>query len=99
MAAEKSRIAVTLAASDRLVWQGEAVRVSVPAAEGSMGILADHEPVMAATDEGTVVVTRPDNTQLRFEVNNGFISFDSNKLTIAVERCTKEQSTATKQEA
>lgn len=83
----KTLIEVTIAAADRLVWRGKASMVSVPASEGSMGILADHEPVMAATSDGTVTVTTDDGKALGFKVADGFISFDSNKLTVAVERC------------
>ena len=36
--------------------------------------------------EGTIVVVDPEGERHSFEVTDGFISFDSNKLTVAVER-------------
>ncbi len=53
-----------------------------------MGILPDHEPVLTVIKEGTIVVVDPEGNRLSFEVTDGFISFDSNKLTVAVERGT-----------
>ena len=54
--------------------------------EGGMGILPDHEPVLTVIKQGTLTVVEPDGDRHMFEVTDGFISFDSNKLTVAVER-------------
>ena len=60
--------------------------VTIPASEGGMGILPDHEPVLTVIKQGTLTVVEPDGDRHMFEVTDGFISFDSNKLTVAVER-------------
>ena len=73
-----STMQVNIVAADHPVWHGTAKSVTIPASEGGMGILPDHEPVLTVIKEGTIVVVDPD----------GFISFDSNKLTVAVERGT-----------
>ncbi|NEG95285.1 F0F1 ATP synthase subunit epsilon [Bifidobacterium sp. SMB2] len=90
-ASNKPTLKVNIVAADRPVWSGEATMVSLPASEGSMGILADHEPVLTATNDGLVKVTEPDGNVLGFKVTDGFISFDSNKLTVAVETCEEAQ--------
>ena len=51
-----------------------------------MGILPDHEPVLTVIKEGTIVVVDPEGERHSFEVTDGFISFDSNKLTVAAGR-------------
>ncbi|GAA6121988.1 F0F1 ATP synthase subunit epsilon [Bifidobacterium psychraerophilum] len=83
---EQSTMQVNIVASDRPVWSGTARSVTIPASEGGMGILPDHEPVLTVIREGTVTVTEAEGTQHAFQVNDGFIAFDSNKLTVAVER-------------
>ena len=80
-----SVIRVAIVAADHPVWSGEASAVSIPASEGGMGILPNHEPVMTVIDHGTVVVTAPQGKRHAFEVTDGFIAFDSNKLTVAVD--------------
>ena len=79
-----STMQVNIVAADHPVWHGTAI----PASEGGMGILPDHEPVLTVIKEGTIVVVDPEGNRLSFEVTDGFISFDSNKLTVAVERGT-----------
>ncbi len=83
---EKSTMQVNIVASDRPVWSGTARSVTIPASEGGMGILPDHEPVLTVIREGVVTVTEAEGTQHSFNVDDGFIAFDSNKLTVAVER-------------
>ena len=48
-------------------------------------VAADH-PVLTVIKQGTLTVVEPDGDRHMFEVTDGFISFDSNKLTVAVER-------------
>ncbi|KAA8815530.1 ATP synthase F0F1 subunit epsilon [Bifidobacterium sp. UTCIF-37] len=83
---DKTTMQVNIVAADHPVWHGEARSVTIPAAEGGMGILPDHEPVLTIIKQGTVTVVEPDEDRHMFEVTDGFISFDSNKLTVAVER-------------
>ncbi len=77
---------VNIVAADHPVWHGTAKSVTIPASEGEMGILADHEPVLTVIKGGTVSVVDPAGERHAFEVSDGFISFDFNKLTVAVER-------------
>ena len=78
-------IAVNIVSSERPVWSGEAKQVVGPAYAGGMGILPGHEPVLSVIEEGRLDVTDPNGKKFSFEVTGGFISFDSNKLTVAVE--------------
>ncbi|WP_414630640.1 F0F1 ATP synthase subunit epsilon [Bifidobacterium sp. UBA744] len=94
MMADKSTMQVTVVAADRPVWSGTATGVTVPASEGGMGILPNHEPVLTVVNSGRVTVTEPDGTHHGFDVEDGFVSFDSNKLTVAVERCSAEVASA-----
>ncbi|RSX55491.1 F0F1 ATP synthase subunit epsilon [Bifidobacterium dolichotidis] len=76
---------VNIVASDHPVWSGEAKSVTIPAYSGGMGILPGHEPVLTVIREGDLVVVDPEGTKHSFEVTDGFISFDSNKLTVVIE--------------
>ncbi|MFT8704478.1 F0F1 ATP synthase subunit epsilon [Bifidobacterium aquikefiricola] len=83
---EKPTMAVNIVAADRPVWSGKARSVTIPASEGGMGILPNHEPVLTVIKSGTVTVVDPEGTRQAFKVDDGFIAFDSNKLTVAVDR-------------
>ena len=60
MAAEKTTMKVNIVAADHPVWHGEATSVTIPASEGGMGILPDHEPVLTVIKQGTLTVVEPD---------------------------------------
>lgn len=77
---------VNIVAADHPVWAGRAKSVVIPAHEGAMGILPDHQPVLTLFQEGVVTVVEENGERHEFQVSDGFISFDSNKLTVAVER-------------
>lgn len=77
---------VNIVAADHPVWTGQASSVVIPAYEGAMGILPGHQPILTLFEEGVIKVVDPDGETHEFEVSDGFISFDSNKLTVAVER-------------
>ena len=92
--AQHSVLQVDIVAADHPVWSGQARSVTIPAADGGMGILPDHEPVMTVIKQGTVTVADPQSGRHSFAVTDGFISFDSNRLTVAVGRCESVQAPA-----
>lgn len=47
-------LTVDVVAADRKVWSGDASLVSAPAADGEIGILAGHSPILSALTAGTV---------------------------------------------
>ena len=60
--------------------------VSAKAGEGEIGILAGHEPVLSVLQPGEVRVFPVGGGQpKRWQVEGGFLSFDSNHLTIVVD--------------
>lgn len=79
-------IEVTIVAADHPVWSGKATSVTIPAYAGLMGILPNHEPLLTLIQDGTVTAVDEQGERHEFQVSGGFISFDSNRLTVAVER-------------
>lgn len=69
-----------------LLWRGDAKYVSVPAADGSLGILPGRQPVLAVLNEGTVEIHKTDGAKVSVEAANGFISLDQDNITVVVEQ-------------
>ena len=65
----KALMQVNIVAADHPVWHGTAKSVTIPASEGEMGILADHEPVLTVIKGGTVSVVDPAGERHAFEVS------------------------------
>jgi len=83
-----AELSVDLVASDRKVWSGSAQSVSAPSAEGQIGILADHTPLLAVMKPGTVRVTAADGSTVEATVSSGFISVDNNLVTVVADEIT-----------
>ena len=79
---------VELVAADRKIWSGEATMVVAPAANGEIGILPGHEPVLAVLLAGEVRVTPVSGEKIRGTIDGGFLSIDSNRVTIVADTVT-----------
>ncbi|MFM6963208.1 MAG: F0F1 ATP synthase subunit epsilon [Micrococcales bacterium] len=73
---------VELVAQDQAVWSGEARMVIAKTVEGEIGLLPDHEPILAILGEGEVRITLADGEQLRASAEGGFLSMESNTVTV-----------------
>ena len=78
-------LAVELVAADRTVWSGEALMVSAPAADGEIGILPGHAPVLAVLKAGSVRIRGVDGGVQLAQVDAGFLSVDKDQVTIVVD--------------
>jgi len=76
---------VDLVAADRRVWSGEASMVSAPAADGEIGILPGHAPILAVLRPGSVRIRSVDGTTQVVRVDAGFLSVDSDQVTLVVD--------------
>ena len=80
-----ANLEVDLVAADRKVWSGEASMVSAPAADGDIGILPGHAPVLAVLRPGTVRITDMSGAVHTVKVDAGFLSVDSDQVSVVVD--------------
>lgn len=73
---------VSLVSADQEVWTGMARQVVARTTVGEIGILAGHEPVLAILATGEVRVTTASGELITARADDGFLSFDHNRLTI-----------------
>lgn len=78
---------VDVVSPEATVWSGEATFVIARTPEGEMGILADHEPVMAALETGAVVIDSG-NERITIGVHGGFLQILDNQVTLLTDRAT-----------
>ncbi|PFG32624.1 F0F1 ATP synthase subunit epsilon [Sanguibacter antarcticus] len=80
-----AQLEVDLVAADRKVWSGPARQVSAPAADGEIGILQGHSPLLAVLRAGRVRITSAEGTHVEAVITGGFISVDSDTVTIVAD--------------
>lgn len=76
---------VELVAADRVVWSGEATSVLARTAEGEVGILANHAPLMSLMVPGVVEVNTDEGETVIAAVDTGFLSVAGNRVSILAE--------------
>ena len=92
-----AHLEVDLVAADRKVWSGEARMVSAPAADGDIGILPGHAPLLAILRPGTVRITAASGSVETVQVDSGFLSVDADQVTVVVDTAQGGSATASAQ--
>ena len=80
-----ANLEVELVAADRSVWSGEARMISAPAADGDIGILPGHSPVLTVLRAGAVRITPVDGAVRTVRIDAGFMSVDADRVTVVVD--------------
>ena len=76
---------VSVVSPERMLFEGEASRVVVPAYDGLLGILPRHAPLLALLGRGTLVVGAAQGEQ-RFRVGGGFVQVRDNVVRVVAEQ-------------
>jgi F-type H+-transporting ATPase subunit epsilon len=76
---------VAVVSPEAVVWSGEAEFVAARTTEGDIGILADHEPTMAALSTGSAVI-QAGNDEIVVAVHGGFLQIYQNQVTLLSDR-------------
>lgn len=66
---------------DKNLFSGEAKAVQLPGADGKLGILENHAPLITTLGKGIIKVTTEKGVET-FEVNGGVAEVQNNKLII-----------------
>ena len=78
---------VDVVSPEAVLWSGEAGFVVARTVDGEIGILAHHEPLMAALATGTVEIETADE-RVRVEVGGGFLQIVDNTVTVLADQAT-----------
>ena len=78
---------VDVVTPEAIVWSGNANFVVAKTVEGEIGILPNHEPLMAAIATGAVEIQAGDE-RVRIGVHGGFLQMFENSVTLLTDRAT-----------
>jgi F-type H+-transporting ATPase subunit epsilon len=77
---------VDVVSPEATVWSGEATFIVARTPDGEIGILADHEPLLAALVTSAVEVEGVDGTRTTIGVHGGFLQVLRNQVTLLTDR-------------
>lgn len=80
----EDRIHLRLLTPDGTVWEGRVCSVTLPTADGSLGILGGHAPMLCAVAPGVVRCRRGGGETLRLRVGEGVAGVEKDELTLLV---------------
>ncbi|MQA60002.1 MAG: F0F1 ATP synthase subunit epsilon [Actinophytocola sp.] len=81
-----AEMTVELVAVERRLWSGKATFVVAQTAEGEIGILPGHEPVLGQLVEGGVVsITTTEGEHVGAAVHGGFLSVTADTVSVLAE--------------
>jgi F-type H+-transporting ATPase subunit epsilon len=76
---------VEVVSADRVVWSGRSSNIIAKTVEGDIGILPNHEPVLAVLEPSGVVIFSEDGSREIVAVDGGFISVSQGRVSILSE--------------
>ncbi len=76
---------VDVVSPEATVWSGDAEFLVARTTEGEIGVLADHEPTMAALATGSAEILT-DGTRITVAVHGGFLQIYQNQVTLLSDR-------------
>ncbi len=76
---------VSVVSPERVLFEGDAASVIVPAYDGLLGILPRHAPLLALLGKGTLKV-RAARGEQRFTVAGGFVQVRDNVVRVVAEQ-------------
>ncbi len=77
---------VDVVSPEATVWSGEATFVVARTPDGEIGIMADHEPLLAALVTSAVEVEGTDGSRTIIGVHGGFLQVLANQVTLLTDR-------------
>ena len=76
---------IEIATPERLLAREQAIRAQIPAAEGYIGVLPDHAPLLSELGIGAMTYTTPDDHRFSLAVSGGFLEIYNNVVRVLVD--------------
>ena len=74
---------ILIAKVDETLYDGEALSLTVPGAEGEMTVLSNHVPLITTLKQGTIRVREnKDSDPIYFHIENGILEINHNGATV-----------------
>ncbi len=77
---------VDVVSPEGTLWSGDAEFLVARTTEGEIGILAGHEPLMAALAAGAVLIDHDGDQRTTIAVHGGFMQVVENRVTLLTDR-------------
>jgi len=73
---------IEIATPERLLAREQAIRAQIPAAEGYIGVLPDHAPLLSELGIGAMTYTTTDDRFFSLAIRGGFLEINNNVVRV-----------------
>jgi F-type H+-transporting ATPase subunit epsilon len=73
---------IEIATPERLLAREKAIRAQIPAADGYIGVLPDHAPLLSELGIGAMTYTTPDDHRFSLAIHGGFLEINNNVVRV-----------------
>ncbi len=67
---------------EKVVYSNEVTAITVHGTDGYLGILPQHAPLITTLEQGPLNITEPDEKEVTFSLNRGFMEVRENKVVV-----------------
>jgi F-type H+-transporting ATPase subunit epsilon len=90
----RTKFPVEVLTPEGVVFDEEVEMISTRTSSGSVGILANHEPVLATLEPAELRLYRSETDVVRFTQSEGYLQFAENRALVLVQEATRASSAA-----
>lgn len=90
----RSKFPVEVLTPEGVVFDEEVEMISTRTSSGSVGILANHEPMLATLESAELRLYRSETDVVRFKQGEGYLQFAENRALVLVQEATKASGTS-----
>jgi F-type H+-transporting ATPase subunit epsilon len=73
---------IEIATPERLLAREKAIRAQIPAADGYIGVLPDHAPLLSELGIGAMTYTTPGDHRFSLAIRGGFLEINNNVVRV-----------------
>ena len=73
---------IEIATPERLLTREHAIRAQIPTADGYIGVLPDHAPLLAELGIGALTYTTPDDHRFSIAIRSGYLEIHNNVVRV-----------------
>jgi F-type H+-transporting ATPase subunit epsilon len=90
----RTKFPVEVLTPEGVVFDEEVEMISTRTSSGSVGILANHEPVLATLEPAELRLYRSETDVVRFTQSTGYLQFAENRALVLVQEATEASGTS-----
>jgi len=76
---------LTVITPEQIFFEGQVASITAPGGAGSLGVLANHAPLLSTLQPGRLILTKADGKKQTFTVGSGFLDIFNNEVTLLTE--------------